>query len=190
MQVIETELLDCYIIEPDRFGDSRGYFSPFYINDKFKELGFQGVTQASRSKSSKGVLRGLHYQENPKCQAKIVEVIKGSAYDVVVDLRKDSKTYKKWIKVLLTEDNNRQLYVPRGFAHGYLSLEDDTIFQYLIDNDYAPNLEGGIIYNDEEIGIDWETMFKENDILEPILSDKDLNRKSLKETKVDFRREA
>ena len=103
-----------------------------------------GVVQANRSKSSKGVVRGLHFQKNPKCQAKIVEVIKGSAIDVVVDIRENSPTYGKSFSVLLTEDNNRQLFVPRGFAHGFVSLEDDTIFQYLIDNDYAPDMEGGI----------------------------------------------
>ena len=102
------------------------------------------MVQANRSKSSKGVVRGLHFQRNPKCQAKIVEVIKGSAIDVVVDIRKDSATFGKWTSVLLTDENNRQLYVPRGFAHGFVSLEDDTIFQYLIDNDYAPELEHAI----------------------------------------------
>ena len=180
MQVIETELLDCYIIEPDRFGDSRGYFSPFYINNKFKELGFQGVTQASRSKSSKGVLRGLHYQENPKCQAKIVEVIKGSAYDVVVDLRKDSKTYKKWIKVLLTENNNRQLYVPRGFAHGFVVLSETATFCYKCDELYHPEDEGGLMWNDPEVGIDWPY---EGEVL---LSEKDKRHPSLKESGVKF----
>lgn len=190
MKMLKTALEDCYIIEPDRFGDDRGYFSPYFIQSNFDKLGFEGVVQANRSKSAKGVVRGLHFQKDPKCQAKLVEVIKGAAIDVVVDIREDSPTYGKWLKVLLDENNNRQLYVPRGFAHGFVSLKDNTVFQYLIDNDYAPELEGGIVYNDEEIGIDWETMFKENDILEPILSDKDLNRKSLKETKVDFRREA
>ncbi len=188
MKIIETELVDCYIIEPDRFGDNRGYFSPYYIASNLKELGFKGVVQANRSKSSKGVLRGLHYQKNPKCQAKIVEVIKGSALDVVVDIREDSKTYGKWIKVLLTDTNNRQLYVPRGFAHGFLSLEDDTIFEYLIDNDYAPDLEGGIAYNDPDLGITWDEMFREYNIQKPLLSEKDLRRKSLAETNIHFKR--
>ena len=137
MKKIETELLDCFILEPDRFGDERGYFSPYFIQKNFDELGFERVVQANRSKSSKGVLRGLHFQEDPKCQAKIVEVIKGAAIDVVVDIRKDSETYGKHIAVELNDQNNRQLFVPRGFAHGFVSLEDDTIFQYLIDNDYA-----------------------------------------------------
>ncbi len=189
MNKIETELLDCYILEPNKFGDDRGYFSPYFIQKNLDELGFVSVVQANRSKSSKGVVRGLHFQENPKCQAKIVEVIKGSAVDVVVDIRKDSATYGKHISVLLTEDNNRQLFVPRGFAHGFVSLEDDTIFQYLIDNDYAPELEGGILWNDKELGINWDEIFSEYGIEEPILSEKDINRKPLSECEVEFWRD-
>ena len=188
MKKVETNLLDCYIIEPNRFGDDRGYFSPYFIQKDFDELGFEKVVQCNRSMSSKGVVRGLHFQENPKCQAKIVEVIKGAAIDVVVDMREDSETYGKWTSVLLTPDNNRQLFVPRGFAHGFVSLEDDTIFQYLIDNDYAPELEGGILWNDPDIGINWEEIFKEYNIDEPILSDKDVNRCKLSECNVKFRR--
>ena len=189
MKKIETNLLDCYILEPDRYGDERGYFSPYYIEANLKELGFQGVKQANRSKSAKGVVRGLHFQEDPMCQAKIVEVIKGSAIDVVVDIRRNSPTYGKHITVKLTDDNNRQLYVPRGFAHGFISLEDDTIFHYLVDNDYAPDMEGGILYNDPDLGIDWDKLFSENGIENPILSDKDKIRKPLKESDVIFERE-
>lgn len=188
MKKIETNLLDCYIIEPNKFGDDRGYFSPYFIQKDFDELGFAGVVQANRSKSSKGVVRGLHFQEDPKCQAKIVEVIQGSAIDVVVDIREDSDTFGKWTSVLLTPDNNKQLFVPRGFAHGFVALEDDTVFQYLIDNDYAPELEGGIYWNDPEIGINWEEIFKEYGIDNPLLSDKDVNREPLSKCKVHFRR--
>lgn len=188
MKKIETELKDCYILEPDRFGDARGYFSPYFIDKNLKELGFKKVVQANRSKSAKGVVRGLHFQKNPKCQAKIVEVIKGSAIDVVVDIRVDSPTYGKHIAVKLTDENNRQLFVPRGFAHGFISLEDDTIFQYLIDNDYAPKLEAGILWNDPDLNIDWDKMFKENGIDKPILSDKDQIHPTLKENKVIFKR--
>ena len=188
MKKIETELKDCYILEPDRFGDDRGYFSPFFIQKNLEELGFVGVVQANRSKSSKGVVRGLHFQENPKCQAKLVEVIQGAAIDVVVDVREDSETYGKHICVLLTKDNNRQLFVPRGFAHGFISLEDDTIFQYLIDNDYAPELEGGILWNDPALNIPWDEMFTEYGIESPILSEKDINRCTLNECKVKFLR--
>lgn len=189
MKKIKTELEDCYIIEPDKFGDSRGYFSPYFIQKNFDDLGFQKVVQTNRSKSSKGVLRGLHFQKNPKCQAKIVEVIKGSAIDVVVDMRIDSPTFGKYTAVKLTEDNNRQLFVPRGFAHGFVSLEDDTIFQYLIDNDYAPKMEAGIKWDDPTINIDWQRIFKENNISEPLLSDKDKVHPSFKENKVVFKRE-
>ncbi len=183
MKKIETELKDCYILEPDKFGDERGYFSPYFIQKNLEELGFQRVVQTNRSKSAKGVIRG------PKCQAKIVEVIKGSAIDVVVDIRKDSETYGKYTAVKLTEDNNRQLFVPRGFAHGFVSLEDDTIFQYIVDNDYAPKLEAGILWNDEELGIDWQKIMQENGIEEPILSEKDQHHPTLKENPVIFKRE-
>ncbi len=188
MKRIATNLLDCYILEPDKFGDERGYFSPYYIEADLKELGFLGVKQANRSKSSKGVVRGLHFQEDPMCQAKIVEVIKGSAIDVVVDIRKDSETYGKFTTVKLTEDNNRQLFVPRGFAHGFISLEDDTIFQYLVDNAYAPDKEGGILWNDPDLKINWEEMFKENGITNPILSEKDGKYPRFKDSKVLFLR--
>lgn len=181
---IETGLSDCYILEPDRFGDDRGYFSPYFIQKDLEKLGikFEGVVQANRSKSGKGVVRGLHFQKNPKCQTKIVEVIQGSAIDVVVDIREGSPSYGKSFSVLLTPDNNRQLYVPRGFAHGFVSLEDDTIFQYLIDNDYAPDMEGGIYWNDPQLGIDWEGMFKEYGIEKPLTSDKDGKYLTLKES--------
>ncbi len=186
---IPTNLEDCYILEPDRFGDDRGYFSPYFIQNDLEKLDikFEKVVQANRSKSSKGVVRGLHYQKDPKCQAKIVEVIKGAAVDVVVDIREGSPTYGMSTSVLLTPDNNRQLFVPRGFAHGFVSLEDDTIFQYLIDNDYAPNMEGGILWNDSDLGIDWQEMFEKYDIKNPNLSEKDKVRKKLKETDIHFK---
>lgn len=190
MKKIETNLKDCYILEPDRFGDERGYFSPYFIDKNLEKLGFKKVVQTNRSKSSKGVLRGLHFQKNPKCQAKIVEVIKGSAVDVVVDLRVDSPTYGQYTTVKLTEDNNRQLFVPRGFAHGFIALEDNTIFQYLIDNDYAPKMEAGIIWNDKDININWDKIMKENGIDKPILSDKDQIHPSLKDNPVKFKRES
>lgn len=181
MKKIATELKDCYILEPSVFGDERGYFSPFFIQKEMDKEGikFYGVVQCNRSKSAKGVVRGLHFQKNPKCQTKLVEVIQGSAIDVVVDIREGSPTYGKHTAVLLKPydsrdpESGRQLYVPRGFAHGFISLEDDTIFQYLIDNDYAPDYEGGIYWNDPELGIDWEGMFKKYGIDKPITSEKD-----------------
>ena len=188
MKLVETSLKDCFIVEPDEFGDDRGYFSPYFIQKNFNSLGFNGVVQASRSKSSKGVVRGLHFQEEPKNQAKLVEVIAGSAIDVVVDMREDSPTFGKWTSVLLTADNNKQLFVPHGFAHGFVSLEDNTIFQYLNDNDYAPELEGGILWNDPEIGINWDEIFHEYGIDAPLLSPKDEARVGLSKCKVRFRR--
>ena len=181
MKKIATELKDCYILEPSVFGDERGYFSPFFIQKEMdkKEIKFYGVVQCNRSKSAKGVVRGLHFQKNPKCQTKLVEVIQGSAIDVVVDIREGSPTYGKHTAVLLKpydandKESGRQLYVPRGFAHGFISLEDNTIFQYLIDNDYAPDYEGGIYWNDPELGIDWDGMFKKYGIDKPITSEKD-----------------
>jgi len=188
LKKIETKLKDCYILEPDKFGDDRGYFSPYFIQQNLDELGFSRVVQANRSKNAKGVVRGLHFQKDPKCQAKIVEVIKGRAIDIVVDIRIDSPTYGKFTMVELTEDNNRQLFVPRGFAHGFVSLEDETIFQYLIDNDYAPKLEGGILWNDPDLNIPWNQIFQENNIETPLLSDKDLVHPTLKDNKVIFQR--
>ena len=181
MKKIATELKDCYILEPSVFGDERGYFSPFFIQNEIDKEGlfFDGVVQCNRSKSAKGVVRGLHFQKDPKCQTKLVEVIQGSAIDVVVDIREGSPTYGKHTAVLLKpydandKESGRQLYVPRGFAHGFISLEDNTIFQYLIDNDYAPDYEGGIYWNDPELGIDWDGMFKKYGIDKPITSEKD-----------------
>lgn len=186
---IETGLQDCYILEPDRFGDDRGYFSPYFIQKDLEKLGisFESVVQANRSKSAKGVVRGLHFQKEPKCQAKIVEVIQGSAIDVVVDIREGSPTYGKSTSVLLTPENNRQLFVPRGFAHGFISLEDNTIFQYLIDNDYAPEMEGGIYWNDPELDINWESMFKEYGIENPLTSEKDSKHLTLKKSPSYFK---
>ena len=194
MRKIATELNDCYIIQPSVFGDNRGYFSPYFIQKDFDELGFERVVQTNRSKSGKGVLRGLHFQKEPMTQAKIVEVISGAAIDVVVDMRVESSTYGKSTAVLLTpydkdkENSGRQLFVPRGFAHGFLSLEDNTVFQYLIDNDYAPSHEGGIFWNDPDLGIDWEGMMKKYDIKEPLLSEKDQVHPLLKDSPVYFRK--
>lgn len=186
MKRIETELKDCYIIEPDRFGDNRGYYSPFFIEEKNLKDGLtlKTIAQGARSLSGKGIVRGLHFQEDPLCQAKLVECLSGGVLDVVVDLRKDSPSYKKWISVELTPENGRQLYVPRGFAHGFVSLKDNTLFQYLVDSDYSPSHENGFIWNDLEINIDWQ--FEKYGITEPILSEKDKIMKSFKEINPNF----
>ena len=191
MKKIETELKDCYILEQNKFGDDRGYFTVDYNKKEIEDLGLQfgEVVQTNRSKSSKGVLRGLHFQQNPKCQAKIVGVSRGKVIDVVVDLRRDSETYGKYIAVELSEENNKKLFVPRGFAHGFITLEDNTVFQYLVDNEYEPKLEAGILWNDKDLNIDWDRILFENYIDEPILSPKDKIHPTLKESNVIFKNE-
>ena len=182
MKKIETELKDCYIIEPAVFGDNRGYFSPYFIQKDFDELGFEKVVQTNRSKSGKGVLRGLHFQKEPMTQAKIVEVISGAAIDVVVDMRVGSPTYGKSTAVLLTpydkdkEGSGRQLFVPRGFAHGFAVLSETAIFQYKCDNFYAPQADGGISILDESLEIDWKIPTDK-----ALLSEKDLKLALLKD---------
>ncbi|WP_417859726.1 dTDP-4-dehydrorhamnose 3,5-epimerase [Winogradskyella sediminis] len=171
MIVKETKLKDCFIIEPQVFNDKRGYFVENYNQKTFKKaLGIDiEFVQDNESKSSKGVLRGLHYQLGSFAQAKLVRVIKGSVLDVAVDLRPNSATFGEHFSVVLTEQNKKQLFVPRGFAHGFLVLEDQTIFSYKCDNFYNKESEAGVIYNDETLGIDWTMM--EDDL---IISDKDL----------------
>lgn len=173
MKKIETNLKDCYIIEPDKFGDERGYYSPFFIEkaNKNEEILMKSISQGARSMSGKGIVRGLHFQKDPLAQSKLVECLNGSVLDVVVDIRKDSPSYMKWTSVYLTPENGRQLFIPRGFAHGFVSLEDNTLFQYLVDNDYAPSHEDGILWNDSQINIDWE--LEKYGIKEPLLSAKD-----------------
>ena len=188
MKKIETELKDCFILEPQRFGDERGYFESVTRKD-LQELGFNEIHQVSNSLSGKGIVRGLHFQKDPYCQAKVVRCHKGAVLDVVVDIRKDSPSYGKWISVELTPENGRLLFVPRGFAHGFVSLKDNTLFEYYVDNEYAPRLEDGILYNDSKIGINWGDIFKKYEISEPILSAKDKEREPLDESKINFRRE-
>jgi len=179
---IETSIKDVYIIEPTVFGDERGYFMETYHADEFKESGLDVTfVQDNQSKSKKGVLRGLHFQyTNP--QGKLVRVIKGEVFDVAVDLRKDSPTYGKWEGVILSEDNKKQFYVPEGFAHGFLVLSEVAEFTYKCTDFYDPSDEGGILWNDLDIGIEWPI----GDVDEVLLSDKDKQWKTLKETKTDF----
>lgn len=188
MNKIETNLKDCYILEPKRFGDERGYFESVTKED-FESYGFNpNYYQINDSNSVKGVVRGLHFQKDPYCQAKVVCCHRGAVVDVVVDMRKDSETYGKWTSVLLTPENGRMLYVPRGFAHGFVSLKDDSLFVYHVDNKYMPRMEGGILWNDPKLGINWDEIFKEYDITEPILSGKDRVRETLEECKAEFQR--
>ena len=196
MELIKTNLQDCYIIKPSVFGDERGYFSPYFNVKELREKGGtfgDVIPQLNRSLSSKGVVRGLHFQKDPFCQAKIVEVLSGSAIDVVLDMREGSPTYGKHTSVLLKpynpkdDESGYQLLVPRGFAHGFISLEDNTLFQYIIDNEYAPKYEGGIYWNDPELGIDWERMFEEFGIDNPLTSEKDAKHLTLSKSPKYFK---
>lgn len=177
---IETKIKDLYIIEPKVFKDERGYFMESYNKKDFMEAGLKMVfVQDNESKSKKGVLRGLHFQTKQP-QGKLVRVTKGEVYDVAVDLRKDSSTYGQWEGVLLTEENKRQFYVPKGFAHGFLVLSREAVFNYKCTDYYAPQYEGGIIWNDPQIGIKWPI----ESIDEVIISQKDKKLKSLNELKI------
>lgn len=153
---IETGIKDLVIIEPTVFGDNRGFFMESYSKKEFEEIGLtMEFVQDNHSKSKKGVLRGLHFQTK-HTQGKLVRVIAGSVLDVAVDLRRDSDTFGKWYSVLLTAENKKMFYVPEGFAHGFITLEDNTEFQYKCTDYYAPEYDSGIIWNDKDINIDWE----------------------------------
>ena len=174
MEIIKTSIEGLVIIEPKVFQDARGYFFESFSQREFEEkVRKVNFVQDNESMSSYGVMRGLHFQRPPFTQSKLVRCVKGRVLDVAVDIRKGSPTYGQHVAVELTEDNHRQFFVPRGFAHGFVSLEDHTIFQYFIDNDYAPEMEGGILWNDPKLGIDWEGIFKEYGIDVPITSEKD-----------------
>lgn len=174
MNVIKTKIDDVYIIEPKLFYDERGYFFESYNDKEFKEK-VANITfvQDNESKSTKGVLRGLHFQHEPYAQSKLVKVVKGKVYDVAVDLRKNSATFGKYVAVILSEENHRQFFIPKGFAHGFLVLSDEAIFQYKCDNFYNKDSEDGIAWDDKTININWPC------IDNIILSDKDKNRKQL-----------
>ena len=156
MKFIKTTILDVHIIEPSVFGDDRGYFLESFNLEKFEENIFPvKFVQDNESKSSRGVLRGLHFQKPPFSQAKLVRCIEGRVMDVAVDIRKGSPTYGKHMAIELTGENKRQLFVPRGFAHGFSVLSDSAVFAYKVDNIYAPESDWGIRYDDKELNIDW-----------------------------------
>ena len=156
MKFIKTLIPDAYIIEPTVFGDTRGYFLESYNQKKFEEgIGKTSFVQDNESKSSKGVLRGLHFQKPPFEQAKLLRCTEGEVLDIAVDIRKNSKTYGKHVAVLLSGVNKRQLFVPRGFAHGFLVLSDTATFAYKVDNTYAPEFDAGIRWSDKELNILW-----------------------------------
>lgn len=181
MKIIKTEIEDVLKIEPKVFGDHRGWFTETYSKTKFQKLGIDiKFVQDNHSMSAqKGTLRGLHFQINPKAQTKLVRCTKGKILDVAVDLRKGSSTYKQWVGVELSEENKKQLLIPKGFAHGFLTLTDNVEVQYKVDEYYAPECDRSIRFDDPEIGVDWG-------IEDPILSDKDLKAPLLKDSDVDF----
>jgi len=183
MQFIRTYIPDVVIIQPKVFADTRGYFVETFREDKLQEfLGFKiDFCQDNESKSSFGVLRGLHYQLAPFAQTKLVRVIKGKVLDVAVDIRKNSPTFAKHIAVELSAENKKQLLIPRGFAHGFVVLEDDTIFAYKVDNYYSPNCDRGIYFNDKALNINWQVEFEKL-----LLSAKDKEQPKLNETNVLF----
>lgn len=181
MKVVSTEIEDLFIIEPQVFRDSRGWFMESWSQKKMEEVGlFYNFVQDNHSFSAiKGTLRGLHFQKGSSSQAKLVRCVRGAVLDVAVDLRKNSKTYKKWVGCILSEENKKQFLIPRGFAHGFLTLTDNVEFVYKADNYYDPQADRNIIWNDEEINIDWG-------IENPILSEKDKKAPKLSESDVDF----
>lgn len=169
MKVEETFLRGCYIISPMVFEDSRGYFYENFNAKKFKEETgiYANFVQDNISKSSRGVLRGLHFQNGEHAQAKLIQVLKGKVFDVCVDLRLNSSTFGKHFSIILDSVKHQQLYIPRGFAHGFQVLDDETIFSYKCDNYYNKSSESGILYNDSQLNIDWKLSEK------LILSEKD-----------------
>lgn len=169
MNYIQTEINDVWVIEPQVFPDDRGYFMEAFKKEEFEaHIGKVDFIQDNESKSSFGVLRGLHYQKGECSQAKLVRVIKGEVLDVAVDLRQNSPTFGKYVGARLSEENKRQFFIPRGFAHGFLVLSEEAIFTYKVDNKYAPQSEASILYNDKKLGIDWP--IPENQL---VLSEKD-----------------
>ena len=177
MNVIKTEIEGLLILEPKIFGDSRGYFYESYNKQRFEEVTGLNINfvQDNQSKSCYGVLRGLHFQKPPYAQSKLVRCVKGQILDISVDIRKSSPTFGKYIAVELNENNHRQLFIPHGFAHGFVVLSDEAIFQYKCDNFYHKESEGAIAWNDPEIGIDWgvdesEILLSEKDKHHPTLS--------------------
>ena len=183
MNVIDTEIEGVKIIEPNIFKDSRGYFFESFSQREFDEKVAPIVfLQDNESKSSYGVMRGLHFQKPPYTQSKLVRCVKGSVLDVAVDLREGSSTYGKHVAVELTEDNHRQLFIPKGFAHGFAVLSDTAVFQYKCDDFYHPEVDGGINILDESLGIDWRIPTDK-----AILSDKDTKHQLLKDFKTPFK---
>jgi dTDP-4-dehydrorhamnose 3,5-epimerase len=180
MEYKETEIKGVYIIEPRVFNDARGYFFEAWKQTEFNEkVGPVEFVQDNESKSSKGVLRGLHFQKGDASQAKLVRVIKGRVLDVAVDCRRSSPTFGKYVMAELSDENKRQLFIPRGFAHGFLVLSDEAVFTYKVDNPYAPQADGGIRWDDPDLNIQWpvtadEILTSEKDLKLPFMKDAEL----------------
>ena len=180
MTITETSLKGLYTLEPKVFEDQRGYFFESYNQEKFKVEGLDlSFVQDNQSKSQKGVLRGLHFQNPPFAQGKLVQVIKGAVLDVAVDIRKDSPTYGQHIAIELSEENKMMLYISEGFAHGFLTLRDDTIFSYKCTNFYNPEYESALRWDDEKLNINWN-------VLNPVVSEKDQKAMTFAEFKSQF----
>jgi dTDP-4-dehydrorhamnose 3,5-epimerase len=180
MKLITTPLQSLVIIQPDVFPDSRGYFFESFQKDKFRELGIDAeFVQDNESLSQKNVLRGLHFQAPPYAQGKLVRAVTGAVLDVAVDIRKNSPTYGQWVKAELSASNKLMMWIPEGFAHGFLVLEDNTIFQYKCTNFYNRESEGGILWNDPDLAIDWGVTY-------PLVSEKDLRGVMFKEMQSPF----
>lgn len=181
MDLLKTKLEGVYILIPKVFGDHRGFFMESWSRRTMEEAGlFYDFVQDNHSLSTvKGTLRGIHFQKGDKAQAKLVRCVRGAVLDVAVDLRHDSPTYKQWIGVELSEENKKQLLIPRGFGHGFVTLTDHVEFLYKADNYYAPEAEGGIRWNDPDIGVNWG-------IEQPVLSEKDIKNPFLKEYGILF----
>lgn len=190
MQVISTKINDLFIIQPKVFKDPRGYFFESYNMEVFFKAGIKDeFLQDNQSLSQKGVLRGLHFQNPPYAQSKLVRVITGSVLDVAVDIRKNSHTYGKYVAEVLSEKNKTMMFIPEGFAHGFLVLEDNTIFSYKCSRVYNKESEDGILWNDPDIGIDWGINPDENSsygIKNPVLSEKDRIAKRFKNFETKF----
>ena len=180
MEYKKTAIEGVYVIEPRVFNDARGYFFEAWKKQEFEEhVGPVDFIQDNESKSSYGVLRGLHYQKGDLSQAKLVRVIKGKVVDVAVDLRKSSPTFGQHVMVELSDENKRQFFIPRGFAHGFLVLSEEAVFTYKVDNVYAPQAEAGVRWNDPALGIEWpidpnDVLTSEKDLRQPLLCDAEL----------------
>lgn len=181
MRVLKTKFDEVLLLEPTVYGDNRGYFMESFNTHQLRDIGIDDTfVQDNQSLStSAGTIRGLHYQLKPKAQSKLVRVLAGAIYDVVVDIRKNSPTFGQSVHVILSEENKRQLYVPEGFAHGFCTLTNNTVVFYKVNEFYSPEHDRGILWNDPEIGIQWP-------VSTPILSEKDTKHPALSQAEINF----